>query len=121
MLDIFGFSDVDCVTISGLMLDATSVFIGQNMTFSFQVAAKRAGKIRLEYGVDYDKASGKRNRKIFHISETMLKKNGKKDYTKIHSFADTSSRKHYPGIHSITLIVNSTEQGTRDFEVLGAE
>ena len=27
-------------------------------------------------------------------------------------------RKHYPGIHSITLIVNGMERGTLDFELL---
>lgn len=33
-------------------------------------------------------------------------------YPKSHSFADLSSRIHYPGIHSTTLIANGVEQGT---------
>lgn len=121
VLDIFGFSNGVCVTIDGFMLDSTSVFIGENLIFSFQIETKRAGKIRLEYGIDYVKANSKRSRKIFQISETLLTENGKKNYTKIHSFADTSSRKHYPGIHSITLIVNGTERGVLNFEVLVAK
>jgi hypothetical protein len=63
------------------------------------------------------KSNGKRNRKIFKISEVSLKENEKKSYTKKHSFADVSTRKHYPGIHSITLIVNGAERGTLDFEL----
>lgn len=87
------------------------------MTFSFTIGAKKAARIRLEYGIDYVKANARRNRKIFQISEISLNENGKKFYTKNHSFADASTRKHYPGTHSVTLIVNGTERGTLDFEV----
>jgi len=87
------------------------------MTFSFAISVKETTKIRLEYGIDYVKANGKRNRKIFQISEISLKANQGKSSTKTHSFADVSTRKHYPGIHSITLIINGAERGTLDFEL----
>ena len=121
VLDIFGFADADCVNVDGFALGAASVSIGEDMTFSFNIASPKAAKVRLEYGIDYLKANDKRNRKIFHISELSLKENGKKAYTKNHSFADASTRKHYPGIHSVTLIVSGTERGTLDFEVLAAK
>ena len=121
VLGIFGFADADGVNIEGFALGVTPVWMGKDMSFSFRIEAQKETKVRLEYGIDYVKASGKRTRKIFKISEPSLKENIKKTYTKIHSFADTSSRKHYPGIHSITLIVNGTEQGTLDFEVSVAE
>ena len=57
---------------------------------------------------------------MFQISELSLKANQEKTYTKTHSFAELSSRKHYPGIHSLTLIVNGTERGTLDFRLLPA-
>lgn len=117
VLGIFGFADVDCVNISNFSLEAASVCIGKNMIFSFQIEAKKSTKVRLEYGIDYVKANGTRSRKIFKISEPSLKENQKKSYSKRHSFADGSSRKHYPGIHSVTLIVNGVEQGTLNFEV----
>lgn len=63
------------------------------------------------------KANGKRSRKIFKISEVSLKENVKKSYTRNHSFADLTTRKHYQGIYSITLIVNGMEQGALDFEL----
>ncbi len=118
VLDIFGFADAACVNVEGFALGATSVTIGEDMNFSFTIEAKKATKVRLEYGIDYMKANGKRNRKIFQISELSLKKNGKKPYTKKHSFAEASTRTLYPGTHSVTLIVNGTERGTLDFEVL---
>lgn len=118
VLAIFGYHDASDVEINDFTLGATSVAVGDNMTFSFSISAKESTKIRLEYGIDYVKASGKRSRKIFQIVETIINANQKKTYTKNHSFADLSSRKHYPGIHSITLIVNGAERGALDFELM---
>lgn len=121
VLGIFGLADEDCVEVDGFALGTAFVSVGEDMIFSFVVEAKRTAKVRLEYGIDYVKANGRRNRKIFQISEPCLQENEKKLYTKKHSFTDTSTRKHYPGTHSVTLIVNGTEQGTLDFEVSPAE
>lgn len=118
VMDIFEFTDAGLVSIDGFALDTTSVLIGENMTFSFAVSAEETTKVRLEYGIDYVKANGTRSRKIFQISEIVLKAHQVKTYTKTHSFANISSRKHYPGIHSLTLIVNGTERETLDFTVL---
>ena len=121
MLRIFGFEDAGCVKIDNFMLDTASVSIGQNMTFSFQATANKEMRVRLEYAVDYVKANGSRSQKIFQICEIPLKANQVKAYTKTHSFADLSSRKHYSGLHSVTIIANGTEQATLDFEVLAAK
>ena len=117
VLAIFGYHDVTSIDIDDFALGATSISLGDDINFSFSVQAKEPIKVRLEYGIDYVKANGKRNRKIFQISEISLKKNEKKSYVKNHSFADLSTRKHYPGIHSITLIVNGAERKKLDFEL----
>lgn len=117
VLTIFGYDDVTAVVVENFMLGAASTSIGEDISFSFTVWAKQATKVRLEYGIDYVKSNGKRNRKIFNISEVSLKENERKQYTQKQFFADASVRKHYPGIHSITIIVNGMEQGTLDFEL----
>lgn len=117
VLAIFGFGDADCVDVRGFALDNTKIAIGENVTFSFEVEAQKSTKIRLEYGIDYVKSNGKRSRKIFQISELSLTANIKRPYIKKHSFADVNTRKHYPGIHSVTLIVNGAERGTLDTEL----
>jgi len=117
VLAIFGFHDADAVCADGFTIDKQSITIGDNFNFSFVVSTKTATKVRLEYTIDFVKASGKRNRKIFQISEVTFKANETKTYTKSHSFADLSTRKHYAGTHSIILIVNGTERGTLDFEL----
>ena len=117
VLSIFGYHDGETIDVSSFTLDAASVSLGDDITFSFAVCAKELTKLRLEYGVDYVKSNEKMNRKIFQISEILLKRNEEKFYVKKHSFADLSTRKHYPGTHSITLIVNGVERGKLDFEL----
>ncbi|HBF2808894.1 TPA: DNA alkylation repair protein [Clostridioides difficile] len=117
VLALFGYDDTTSINIQDFTLETTSISIGEDLTFSFNILAKKATKTRLEYGIDYMKSNGKRNRKIFKISEVSLKENEKKSYMKKHSFADVSVRRHYPGIHSITIIINGVEKGKLDFEL----
>ncbi|MCL1890593.1 MAG: DNA alkylation repair protein [Coriobacteriia bacterium] len=115
VLAIFGYHDAAALKVEDFALGATSLSIGEELSFSFTLLAQRATKVRLEYGIDYVKSNGKRNRKIFQLSELSLKQNERKPYVRKHSFADLSTRKHYPGTHSIALIVNGVERGTLDF------
>ncbi|HBG0575250.1 TPA: DNA alkylation repair protein [Clostridioides difficile] len=117
VLALFGYDDTTSINLQDFTLETTSISIGEDLTFSFKILAKKATKTRLEYGIDYMKSNGKRNRKIFKISEISLKENEKKSYMKKHSFADVSVRRHYPGIHSITIIINGVEKGKLDFEL----
>ncbi|MBS7009576.1 DNA alkylation repair protein [Anaerostipes sp.] len=118
VLALFGYLDADCIDIRNFTLEDLSISLGEDLVFSFSISSAEAAKVRLEYGIDYVKASGKRNRKIFQISDTSLKKDEEKFYKKKHSFADLSTRKHYAGIHSIALIVNGEQRHKEDFELL---
>ena len=120
VLGIFELADDSGVEVCDFTLQAAAVSIGQDMSFSFKIRVKKATKLRVEYAIHYARANGRQSRKVFQISETSLMANQEKTYIKTHSFADLSSRKHYPGIHSLTLIVNGTERGKLDFEVLEA-
>ena len=115
VLSIFGFNNAGAIDVENFDIDTLYVAIGDSFNFSFDILAKEDTKVRLEYAIDFVKANGKQSRKIFQISEIALKANDKKRYTKNHSFADLSTRKHYPGTHAITLIINGTERGTLEF------
>lgn len=117
VLSIFGYHDADSIKVKEFIVEPAVVMLGESLTFSFMVQAEKETKVRLEYGIDYVKANGKRNRKIFQISEITLNENEEKYYTKKHSFADMTTRKHYPGLHTISLIVNGVEKGSQDFKL----
>jgi DNA alkylation repair enzyme len=117
VLAIFGYQNSEAIDVADFALEKTSISIGEDLVFSFTISVEEATKVRLEYGIDYVKANGKRNRKIFQISEISMREKQNKEYRKAQSFADVSTRKHYKGAHSITLIVNGTERGTLDFNL----
>lgn len=118
VLALFGFEDASYIKVDNFSLESTIVSIGNCLVFSFDIESIKATKVRMEYGINYVKANGKQNRKIFQISECVFKEKQKKHYIKKHLFADTSTRKHYPGLHSVVLIVNGVEQESISFEVV---
>lgn len=118
VLAIFCYGDAELIEIWNFTIQTPVISIGEEVIFSFTIKAKEAMKIRLEYGVDYVKANGKRNRKVFKLSEINLKENKDKHYTRKHSLANVSVRKHYAGIHGLVLIINGVVMEEQDFQVL---
>lgn len=117
VLALFGFEDANAVVADHFAIDAPTIAIGDSFNFSFTITAKKSTKVRLEYAIDFAKSNNKQSRKIFQISELSMKANETKTYTKNHSFANLSTRKHYPGPHLISLIVNGQEKGALEFEL----
>ena len=108
---LFGFSDPENLEIKNLQTDKSSYKIGETMFFSFLLVNKEAAKckVRLEYGFDFMKANGKQSRKIFQIVEKSFHP-GESRIERKYSFKNMSTRKHYPGEHRITIIVNGHEK-----------
>jgi hypothetical protein len=118
---LFGFGDPDCIQVENLDADDSSPQIGQDIRFEFDLVleTESENKVRLEYVVDYVKSGGKTSPKVFQIREGDFAP-GRHRVSKKHSFADQSTRRHYPGRHRFGLIVNGVEKGA--FEVkLGVE
>lgn len=117
-LILFGFGDPGEIKVEDFSFDRQTLAIGENLRFSFKInlANEEARRVRLEYGVDYVKANGKSSRKIFQIKELDYLK-GSYTLTKKHSFKNLSTRKHYPGQHQFTIIVNGEEKATGTIEL----
>ncbi|MDL2216006.1 DNA alkylation repair protein [Ruminococcaceae bacterium OttesenSCG-928-N02] len=116
-LALFGLGDAQAVDITGFALVNSTLRIGEELNFVFELHTKEAARVRLEYAIDYVKANGKTSRKIFQISQVNLAGATHKIYMRKHSFADVSVRKHYPGTHALTLIANGAARGTLFFEL----
>ena len=117
-LSLFDYGDPGNVTISDFRADK-SVRIGDKFNYAFTISQTmdEPCKIRVEVGIDYVKSNGKRNRKIFKITEIELDPDKKAPYTRTQSFQDLTTRKHYRGTHSIAVIINGLEMKSADFEV----
>jgi 3-methyladenine DNA glycosylase AlkC len=108
---LFGFGDPKSLFIEELKFKKKSVKIGEKIQFSFtlKLETKKKCKVRLEYIMHFAKASGKTSKKVFQIIEKVYAP-GLHELTRSHSFADLSTRKHYPGNHRIAIVVNGVEK-----------
>lgn len=113
---LFGFGDPKSLYVEKLNLSKKTVKIGQKVQFSFElrVGTKKKCKVRLEYIVNFAKAGGKTSKKVFQLIEKVYAP-GSHELTRNHSFIDMSTRKHYPGKHRISIVVNGVEKANAVF------
>lgn len=111
-LKIFGLDNADNIDIENLHLSNNKIKIGDFIHFGFDVInkTKKNRDVRLEYKIDFVKSNGSTSSKVFQISEFNLKANTKKSFNRKQWFKELTTRKHYPGKHKITLIVNGEEK-----------
>lgn len=115
-LMIFGYSDPSTMCVEDFKLEKTKIKIGENVRFSFDLALKEKSRVRLEYAISYVKTKGQLSKKVFKITENDYAP-GTITISRKHSLADMSTRKHYPGIHHLSIIVNGLEMGKVSFEL----
>lgn len=120
-LRLFGLAPDIPVTAERLELSADALRIGESLEFSVDVVnpTEQAVRTRVEYAVDYVKASGKASRKLFQLSEREYPP-GRSRLTRSHRFADLTTRRHYPGLHRIHIAVNGNVRASAEFRLLAA-
>jgi 3-methyladenine DNA glycosylase AlkC len=111
-LAIFGLDNSRQIEVDNLKPSKSQINIGDYIHFDFDIVntSKQERNIRLEYKVAFVKANGSTSNKVFQISEFSLKANSTKNFNRKQWFKELSTRKHYPGEHKITLIVNGDEK-----------
>jgi 3-methyladenine DNA glycosylase AlkC len=117
-LALFGFKDDKSIEVRHFSLDKKWVSIGDSIQFDFTLFSKNTMPVRAEYSIDYVKANGQRSKKVFMISSFEMKENDTRTFEKKQSFKDLTIRKHYRGIHTISIIVNGSVKASLDFEVV---
>jgi len=118
-LILFGYEDPKQIKIDKFDIKTQKVKIGDYLKFSFQliVKGKKNAKLRLEYAIDYLKANNSHNTKVFKVTENTYSA-GYQNFSKKHSFAEMTTRKHYPGLHTVSIIVNGEIKVKKSFQVV---
>jgi 3-methyladenine DNA glycosylase AlkC len=116
-LQIFGFDADKSLETEAFTMGTNRIKIGSETTFSCKATALRAGKIRLEYKINYQKSTGKTSPKVFQISEKEYEAGEAVAITRKIAFKDLTTRKHYAGAHQLSLVVNGVVVETLDFEL----
>ncbi|TDL83431.1 DNA alkylation repair protein [Peribacillus frigoritolerans] len=116
-LALFGYADDSRITIDCLTLHPDAIQIGDSIQMTFELSSESTISVRVEYAIDYVKARGQRNRKVFMLKTAILKQGENHIISKTHHFKDLTTRKHYQGIHTLSIIVNGVVKAEKDFMV----
>ncbi|MEH7203037.1 hypothetical protein V7130_11060 [Bacillus safensis] len=117
IMALFGYVDDSSVQVTDLKVVQNPIRIGEKMTFQFTLQAAKSLKLRVEYAIDYVKARGTRNQKVFKITEFETSAALHREFVRSQSFQNMTTRKHYEGVHTLTIIINGIPKASVDFEV----
>jgi len=120
VLEIFGFGAAKSITIKDFKISTPKVKIGESLEFGFKLMnnSLEKAKIRLEYGIYYQKANKTLSKKVCKISEKEYEKKSATEITRKHSFRVVTTRVLHSGLHQVSIIINGKEIEKYDFELI---
>lgn len=121
MMELFGFGAVaGNISIEDFQISTPEVKIGSALEFSFKLLNNNdtKAKIRLEYGLYYQKANGTLTKKVCKISEKEYATNSITQINRKHSFKVVTTRKFHTGLHQVAVIINGNEFEKYDFVLI---
>ncbi len=121
MMKLFGFGSLENIQIDNFQIETPKVKIGEALLFTFQLKNKgnSSSKIRLEYGLYYQKANASLSKKVFTISEKEYTANSITTIQRKQPFKVITTRRLHLGLHQLSLIINGKEFEKLDFELIG--
>jgi 3-methyladenine DNA glycosylase AlkC len=119
-MEIFGFNDAKNIIIKDFKISTPKVKIGESLEFGFKLINNndKKAKIRLEYGLYYQKANKTLSKKVCKISEKEYTQNSITQITRKHSFAVVTTRVLHRGLHQVSVIINGKEFDKYDFKLI---
>ena len=120
VMKLFGFDSIKNISIENFQISISKVKVGSSLEFSFNLlnGNNKKNKIRLEYGVYYQKSNGTLSKKVHKISEKEYAENSVTQITRKHSFRMVTTRKFHLGLHQVAVIINGNEFEKHDFELI---
>lgn len=93
--------------------------IGGALQFDLRLRSreKKPTRFRLDYAIDYCRASGRTSTRIFRLNEKSVEPDTEILLTRKQSFKNLTTRTHAQGKHTIHIIVNGIRRISRDFRV----
>ncbi|MDR0268109.1 DNA alkylation repair protein [Paenibacillus sp.] len=115
VMKLFGYSDSNDehpLAISANLSARPQVLpIGGSSLLHYELHIREGStvRIRIEYGIYFVKSNGQASRKLFLLSDKTVPGGSQLKGDRKHSWADLTTRRHYPGEHRIVLLVNGQE------------
>ena len=117
---LLGYTDNPKIRVKTLELDRKKVAIGGAFNITIQLASKArtVQSLVIDYAIYFIKANGQVSPKVFKLKNLTLKAGQVVDIHKKHSLKAVTTRKYYPGRHSLELLVNGKAHKRVSFDVL---
>lgn len=111
-LEVIGFSHAPQVAIRESIISPSNATIGDAVRLSFRVVNETSANqsVLLDLRVHYLKANGKPSPKVFKLKTLELKPDESATIEKKISLQEMTTRKHYPGLHEVELLLNGQVQ-----------
>jgi len=118
VMTLFGYG-VPEVDIVGLRIDPSDIEIGGSASVEFDLAStvNQAQDLHVDLVVGYVKANGKRSPKVFKFRTLELDAGQTETCSKRLSFVHRSTRKLYPGEHTLAVRVNGSDLASTTFDL----
>jgi 3-methyladenine DNA glycosylase AlkC len=119
VMALFGYQPADDVKCS-LSSDQLRVPFSGNFEFEMLLEKNTAtdNLLMVDYVMHFQKANGKQAPKVFKWLDRSFTDKSKEAVSKKHSFKKISTRKYYPGIHRLEVMVNGIKKAQIEFELL---
>lgn len=119
VIELFGLRGTENIRIENFQISTPQVKVGASLEFCFNLLNDNdeKTKIRLEYGVYYQKANGALTKKVCKISEKNYPAKSDTLICRNHSFKVVTTRKFHLGLHQVAVIINGTEFEKHNFEL----
>lgn len=120
VMELFGLGSVKNISVENFQILTPTVKVGDSLEFSFNLLnnSSKKAKIRLEYGLYYQKANGTLSKKVCKISEKEYAEHSTIQINRKHSFKVVTTRKLHLGLHQVAVIINGNEFEKYDFELI---
>ena len=105
---MLGFAGAPAVRVDGARFSPRRLARGGTLRFTVDLVstAARPQELLADYRVHFVKANGKTAPKVFKLRELVLPARGREPLGGSVSFAPMTTRRCYPGVHRVELLVN---------------
>ncbi|RED85323.1 DNA alkylation repair protein [Cohnella phaseoli] len=116
---LFGLAPLGDIEVLEWEIHPARLSIGEAVEFRYGLRAPTGDevKLRLELAVFFPRSNGKLYRKLFKLSEKSIPGGAYVQGGRGFSFADLSTRRHYPGVHRMALVANGREVAHAEVEL----
>jgi 3-methyladenine DNA glycosylase AlkC len=114
---LLGYTDDPLLDLESLELVSADIAMGDTLEFAvgLKSSADKHQKVVVDYAIHHVKANGKTSPKVFKFSKLEIGPGETARLVKRHSIRPITTRKYYPGEHSVEILVNGKSMGSKSF------